>query len=91
MVEGELNFTQAVSDVRRKLQSLSESPCRRPGQVPTKSPRKSGGLQAVQQVAAQGVTATALSNHVERFLSTATLPVIQGEVYFFVPTLKECA
>lgn len=78
VLEGELNFTQALIDIRKKLQCLGESPMRKTSEVVVKSPRKSSGLQAVQQVAEQGLSATAVTSHVERFLSSTTLPTIQG-------------
>lgn len=76
-LEGELNFTRAINDLKKKIQNISlESPVRKSG---IDSVSQSRSLQSIQFVANQGVSSTALTNHVERFLSAYTLPSIQSK------------
>lgn len=77
-LEGELQFTESINDLKKKLQNISlESPVKKHGTDGSLS--KSYSLQSIQMVAIQGVTSTALTNHIERFLSVSRLPSIQGE------------
>lgn len=74
-LEGELRFTESINDLKKKLHNISAaSPARKTDLV-----SKSWSLQSIQMVASQGVSSTALTNHVERFLSVSTLPSIQGK------------
>lgn len=76
-LEGELNFTRAINDLKKKIQNISlESPARK---SVMDSVSKSRSLQSIQIIANQGVNSTVLTNHVERFLSAYTLPSIQSE------------
>lgn len=80
-LEGELHFTESINDLKKKLLNISvESPSKKSA---PEAISKSWSLQSIQIIANQGVTSTALTNHVERFLSINTLPGIQGKIIFF--------
>ncbi|KAK6621475.1 hypothetical protein RUM44_001282 [Polyplax serrata] len=70
-LEGELNFTRGINDLKKKLHNLSAESPRKSGMD---SASKARSLQAIQIIANQGVNSTALTNQVERFLSAHTLP-----------------
>lgn len=75
-LEGELNFTRGINDLKKKLHNLSAESPRKSGMD---SASKARSLQAIQIIANQGVNSTALTNQVERFLSAHTLPSIQSK------------
>jgi len=83
VLEGELNFTRSLNELRRDIQSIKEK--NDGGNLPPKPTNRKnlGGLQAMQALATQAVNATAISGLIERFLSTVTLPVIQGDIFNF--------
>ena len=76
-LEGELNFTRAINDLKKNLKSIfADSSARKNSElepVPV-----SRNLQSFQIVVNQGVSSTVLINHVERFLSSHSLPSIQS-------------
>lgn len=87
-LEGELHFTESINDLKKKLQNISlESPVRKSA---PEAVTKSWSLQSIQMVANQGVNSTALTNHVERFLSVSTLPSIQGASKVSIGSMLQC-